>query len=71
MYSLRKLSSRVMKHSAMQVFIGLALLAVSGAVGAHPSNSLSTPSAAVGKAPDGLTAAEWKKMGAAIERVVS
>ena len=50
------------------MFIGLALLAVSGAVGAHPSNSLSTPSAAVGKAPDGLTAAEWKKMGAAIER---
>ncbi|MBI3058986.1 MAG: hypothetical protein HYY81_06720, partial [Deltaproteobacteria bacterium] len=29
---------------------------------AHPLNSFSTPSAAVGKAPEGLTAVEWKKM---------
>ena len=68
MYCLRKLFGRVMKHSAMQVFVGLALLAVSGAVGAQPSNSTSTPSAAVGKVPEGLTAAEWKKIRAAIER---
>lgn len=63
-----------MKHSAMQLFVGLsaiaqaglAVLALSGAVGA--SNSISTPSAAVGKVPEGLTAAEWKKMRVAIER---
>ncbi|MBI2351396.1 MAG: FG-GAP repeat protein, partial [Deltaproteobacteria bacterium] len=35
---------------------------------AHPLNSFSTLSATVSKAPDGLTAAEWKKMRAAIER---
>lgn len=66
MARLRKLFDRVMKHSAIQVFVGLALLAGSGTV-ATP-DSISTPSAAMGKAPEGLTAAEWTKMRAAIER---
>ena len=66
MYRLRKPSTRVMKHSAMQLFVGLAVLALSGTVAA--SNSISTASAAVDKVPEGLTAAEWKRMRAAIEQ---
>ena len=66
MDGLRTLFARVIKHSAIRVFAGLALLAVSGTAAAPAYGS--APSAAGGTVPEGLTAAEWKEMRTAVQR---